>query len=102
MIDVEGNFQVILSISDIFTNGFLFLFLQVNKDTIDTDERKWTNQIENQRDFYEKQISELREQLQTAIKEKNEIEANQLKFQSMSSEYEERQDPRTFLGLLLL
>jgi len=71
-------------------------FFQLNKDTVDTDDRKWTNQIETQRSFYEQQLAELRDQLQLLLKDKNEIEANQAKFHSMSSEYEERYKKKQF------
>ena len=46
--------------------------------------------MEHQKSFYEQQIAGMREQLQQALKEKNEFEATQMKFQSMSAEYEDR------------
>jgi len=40
--------------------------------------------------MYEAQISDLRCHLETAVQEKNELEASRAKFDSMSSEFESR------------
>lgn len=48
------------------------------------------NQIEQQKQYYEQRLDDLREKFQDALKDRNEFEAMQMKFQAMSSEYEER------------